>query len=511
MRAYGIFDGGGVKGAALAGCLAAAQEQGITFVGYGGTSAGSMVALLAAVGYTGKELGQVLIDLDFRTLLEANGSKLERVQATAVKVAQGLRGGWWSRVRALLGAKSIAHALMPGLGLDEGKLLKQYLLARVKEKQPALAEHADITFEHLERVGCPPLKIVASDITRRKPAVFSREETEYGASVLDAVRASTSYPFAFRPVILNDRCLVDGGLASNLPAFLFDPEYRETRIPAFAFDLTSAPAALPDNYDLFRYGADLLDTAVEASDALLRRVLPGVFRVPIETPPGIDTLDFGIAPANRKRLFDAGYQATTTFLNDFAPLQRIKVAGHEMKRRLQTDYGSPQLFAPVLYGLAKQIERDTRAKNVRAHVMLPTGRPEPTRIVVYGYGMEGDADADLELAEGAGCSGQAWVRRTAVLADLEQAARTPEAWGMTKEQHAKVPDTRKSMLCVPIHREMQPGERPPAPIGTLAVDTPTPLDRTGWLAESGANVGANSRVVAIMMSWAYVLYHLLRR
>lgn len=69
MQAYAILDGGGVKGAALAGCLKAASDFGIEFVGYGGTSAGSIVALLAAVGYTGDELRDLMIhDLKFGDL-----------------------------------------------------------------------------------------------------------------------------------------------------------------------------------------------------------------------------------------------------------------------------------------------------------------------------------------------------------------------------------------------------------------------------------------------------------
>ena len=59
MKAYAILDGGGVKGAALAGCLKAAEEQKIQFLGYGGTSAGSIIAFLAAVGYTGEEATKI--------------------------------------------------------------------------------------------------------------------------------------------------------------------------------------------------------------------------------------------------------------------------------------------------------------------------------------------------------------------------------------------------------------------------------------------------------------------
>jgi hypothetical protein len=177
-------------------------------------------------------------------------------------------------------------------------------------------------------------------------------------------------------------------------------------------------------------------------------------------------------------------------------LQRVKVAGDELKRQLQTEYEPPQLFAPVLYGLAKQIEATTSARKVRSHIMLPTGRPTLTRIVVYGYGMDGDPDADLELPLEAGCSGTAWTSRGAVFADLEYSARNPYLWKMTTQQHAKVPANRKSMLCVPVHGAMSSGEtQPPTPIATLAVDTTTAIDVTGWMQGTGHNRVANQNVV----------------
>ncbi len=79
MKAYAIYAGGGVKGAALAGCLCAAEQQGVKFIGHGGTSAGSMIAVLAAVGYSGEELEKILVEeLDFRDLLEDQGHRLAR-------------------------------------------------------------------------------------------------------------------------------------------------------------------------------------------------------------------------------------------------------------------------------------------------------------------------------------------------------------------------------------------------------------------------------------------------
>ena len=157
----------------------------------------------------------------------------------------------------------------------------------------------------------------------------------------------------------------------------------------------------------------------------------------MDTPPGIKTLDLALSRDDRKRLFDAGYKATTDFLANLEPLKRVKMAGDQLQKQLQAEFGPPQYFTPVLHALAKDIEAKTSAKSVRAQIMLPTGRPEPTRIVTYHFGMEGSTDIDLELLEKAGCSGRAWSQRAPILADLAGADKDP-SWGMTAEQHAKV-------------------------------------------------------------------------
>jgi NTE family protein len=59
-RGYAILAGGGVKGIALVGALVAAQEFGFDFCGFAGTSAGSMVSLLACLGYSGRQIADIL-------------------------------------------------------------------------------------------------------------------------------------------------------------------------------------------------------------------------------------------------------------------------------------------------------------------------------------------------------------------------------------------------------------------------------------------------------------------
>lgn len=513
MRAYAIYAGGGVKGAALAGCLHAAEQLGVKFIGHGGTSAGSMVALLAAVGYNGRELENMLVEeLDFRSLLEDKGQNLKHTQAMVEEISSALKsGGWFRKLYAVnILAPRVLKKMGPGLGLDHGRRLKDFLLAKIQEKVPSLASHPEITFDHLHQAQCCPVKIVASDITYRRPVIFSLNQTSYGTSVIEAVRASTCYPFAFEPVFLNGRRLVDGGLSSNLPVFLFAEEFRQARIPALAFDLCAPPSAAGESYHHSQYFNDLFATALEASDDLLRQVLRGVYYVPVQTPPDIKTLDLGLSRDDRKRLFDAGYKAVAEYLAKLEPLKRTRMAGDQLQRQLQAEFGPPQIFTTILHALAKEVEEKTKAKGVRAHIMLPTGREEATRIVAYHYGMDRDGDIDLELPENAGCSGRAWSELKPALADLAQAAKN-RAWGMTKEQHAKVPRNRKSMLSVPIHPLLSEDEQhnPPPPVGTLSVDSGTPLRDTGWVENTSYGPVARADVVSIIMRWAYIVHGLL--
>ena len=161
MKAYAIFDGGGVKGAALAGCLAAAEGQGIEFVGYGGTSAGSIVAALASVGYSGNELGRLLVEQPFTDFLDDGGQALVRLTRRKDEMASLWRaGGLWPRLKAVWLLREIAVQFWEGLGVYEGNALRQFLEERIRSRVPQLSGDEEISFECLEQAGCAPLKIV---------------------------------------------------------------------------------------------------------------------------------------------------------------------------------------------------------------------------------------------------------------------------------------------------------------------------------------------------------------
>jgi NTE family protein len=516
MRGYAVFAGGGVKGAALAGCLQAAQDNTIEFLGFGGTSAGSIVALLAAVGYSGAEICDILVRKNLTELLDDGGTLLHSIGGRLKKAREQFEAG--KHFRAGWTARSLISERWHDLGIYQGAALERFLLEMVSGKLPALAANGAppasaeaITFSWLQEQTGVPLRVVATDVSARAPVVFPRDCGTYGTSAITAVRASACFPFAFRPVMMNGRQLVDGGLTSNLPCFLFADEFRATRIPTFAFDLVSphdAPGA-----NLWDFAGRTLYSALEASDVLLRGMSDGVVHIPIRTPPGIDTLDFDISRANREFLRSEGYRQTAEFLSNYQPLRHARSVSSELQKQLMVQFGDPKLYEPVLQAIIRDVEEISDAENVRTNVMLLTGRRlidgRGTRIVVYHAGMENDPDAQLELAEDAGCSGRAWQSRGPAVADLELAAEEPAPWKMTAQDHSLVPQDRRSMISVPIPARTGGlgggNDTNSPPIGTLSVDSVTPLADTGWL--DGDAIHAE--IVELLTLWANVVARLL--
>jgi NTE family protein len=309
MKAFAIFAGGGVKGAAFPGCLKATEEKNIEFVGYGGTSAGSIVALLTSVGYSSDELKQILVDHPFTDLLDEPVEDLRTLRSIPRMFEKSMYGAaislWWNHVELL-------EKLKLRLGLNGGAVMKAFLQQKIRNKFPELHDVQNITFRHLAEVGCPDLKILTSDLVSRRPLIYS-VDNHPEAYVVDIVRASMSYPFVFEPVIFGDRRLVDGGLSCNLPLSLFYRERRSTNVPVIAFDVLSAPEAPPHTYGISHYLGDMTATALESSESLLWEIVEGVYHVAIDAPAGIHTLDFELSQEDRQRLYDQGLNTTKKF------------------------------------------------------------------------------------------------------------------------------------------------------------------------------------------------------
>jgi NTE family protein len=313
-------------------------------------------------------------------------------------------------------------------------------------------------------------------------------------------------------VTKSGRRLVDGGLSSNLPVFLFADEHEVTQFPTIAFDLiagdrTSKPGVLS-------FVEEIADTAFEASDDLMGKLLPGLKHISLQVPD-IHTLQFDLSESQIESLYRFGHSSASEELRGWDKLESSSKAGEQIQKQLAVYYGPKALFEPVLEALKCEMENQTGAKKVRTHIMLSTGRPDASRIVVYHAGFrEDDSDRILELAEFGGCSGQANRDHAPTFADLDE-ARTLYAsnWGMTENQQSMVAIDRRAMLSVPVFaREKSLGESPKSvPIrAILSIDTSSTLEEAGWIENPENSSPVVTRgVTELAIKWAAVISKLL--
>lgn len=212
MLIDGVFSGGGLKGFALVGAYQVLEEKGYRFRHVAGTSAGAILASFIASGYSAKEIKQLLEELDVMSLLDS------RRAIISLPFMKWLHLYW-------------------RLGLYKGEALEKWFLDKLLAK--GVYSFSDL----------PPgsLRLIASDLTNGKMMVLPDDLEKYGITpasfpVARALRMSCGIPFFFEPMRLKvgsgDTIIVDGGVLSNFPMWLFDEGDGKRACPVIGLKLS---------------------------------------------------------------------------------------------------------------------------------------------------------------------------------------------------------------------------------------------------------------------------------
>ncbi|ESX32829.1 MULTISPECIES: patatin-like phospholipase family protein [unclassified Mesorhizobium] len=509
MKAYAVLDGGGVKGAALAGCLKGASEMNVEFVGYGGTSAGSIVALLASVGYTPDELLGVMCDeLNFNELLDDNGAGLPFWGGMVDELVAvqsffgGAKAGW-----SVLTSRKKMGEVLTAKGIYSGVRLERKLREFIVRKHRSLENRPEITFTDLQQLGCKPLRVVAANLQTRRGVVMGDLLESPTRNVLTAVRASCSYPFLFQPVMLHRAALVDGGLASNLPVWLFDNERDRDGFPLVAFDLTTQlPIGDPPDAGVRGFLIDMLETALESGDALLRETSNRLMHVEVPIASDIRTLDFELSSARRRSLYNDGQRETQSFFLKRFGDPRAMLS--DPVGQLEAVYGDRAVFQTVLAGFAQEVlTAFPRSGDIRCNVMFPHGGGDHF-VIVYQHGMSGDPDIDLQLPREAGPPGDAVRNTLPIVSDWSRVRARPEAFGMNRAQGNKIPVNRRAVASAPVFDLRRAPTVEDGVIGglslagVLSIDSDQSAAAAGWEDNDGV---PSVDFVQILKRWADVV------
>ncbi|UBF30650.1 patatin-like phospholipase family protein (plasmid) [Kovacikia minuta CCNUW1] len=308
---WGVFEGGGVRGAALAGAYQAATEAGIRFNRVAGTSAGSIVAALVAAGGKPDFISNKLMSKDFLELVKPSTLKQSIFENKVLffRLLQPFTFG--------LPRKFVDLILYSGLYSSENieywveSLLKEIVLAYEPDVQ-----RRPVTFRDLRL----PLHIVASDLTQTRPKVWSKEDTPQ-ESVAFAVRCSCTIPFYFQAIKYGSSVFVDGGALSNLPAFVFqnipNTEARSVLSKIICFRMLESPNATVNNISsIIDLGSALSSTIVSGATTIQLSLQSQVYTVDIDTG-SIKATDFSkVKKQEKQKLYDSGYQAVRRFIKN---------------------------------------------------------------------------------------------------------------------------------------------------------------------------------------------------
>jgi predicted acylesterase/phospholipase RssA len=239
-----VFEGGGARGLALNGGIAALESAGYGFGRLVGTSAGAISATLAAVGYTGAELRTLSLektasgasrmtefvgtprDFTDQDIFQSHLYRLlQAVDVPFVPDRVEQRADLWL-MRQLLRVDGFAHLL--SFTEKGGYFSADGFLAWLREKLEAKGPGTSgLTFAELHQRTGKHLSLIVTDTTSTRFLVLNHI-TAPRCPVLWGVRMSMSIPFFWPEVIwqpewgayrgeayVDGNVIVDGGVVSN--------------------------------------------------------------------------------------------------------------------------------------------------------------------------------------------------------------------------------------------------------------------------------------------------------
>ena len=285
----GVFSGGGLKGFALVGAYQVLEEKGYRFQRVAGTSAGAILASFIAAGYTGKEIETMLDELDVLSLLDPRKTLLP------LPFMKWL-GLYWR------------------LGLYQGKALENWFLEK-------LALKGVYTFSD---VPAGSLKLVASDLTNGKMLVLPDDLERYGVvaetfPIARAIRMSCGIPFFFEPVKMKvgsgDTIVVDGGVLSNFPMWIFDNQGGKKERPVLGLRLSGNQEEQQGHviHNALNLFEALFSTMKNAHDEryISRKHEKDIIFIPVD---GYSATQFDLDEETKNELMEKGRSRTLQFL-----------------------------------------------------------------------------------------------------------------------------------------------------------------------------------------------------
>lgn len=342
-----VLSGGGAKGLYHIGVLQALEENNVAIDYVAGTSMGSIIAGLYAAGYTPEQMRALAESGDLQRWVSGKIDDKHRHYYREEDNPPSLITLRFDVERDTV--KSHKKRRQPNHKTKESAFMQlpadiissaQIDLALSEIFRPATVV-CDGDFSKL----MVPFFCVAADMNARKPIVFK------SGDVGEAIRASMSIPFVFKPLKKSDMLLYDGGVFNNFPWQYMIEFYNPTHI--IGVKCTSG-------------NRDVTGDSSIMDQAMMFIITHTDYNLPRDGNIFIDrAVDAGMLEFNKAtQIIEQGYSDTMERMDEILKTIPARRSVEELEsRRLEFNIAKPNmtLARPKISGISPSQERYVRA------------------------------------------------------------------------------------------------------------------------------------------------------
>lgn len=305
-----LFGGGAIRGAAYCGTVKAMEELGINPKTVAGSSVGSIIAGLYAIGYTAEEMKQVFMHVNFELF------------------------------------RDIQFSLGAQFALSKGEVFLEWLRDLIEKKyygdKYKKGSHKAVTFSDLDK----NLVIITTDLSSFQCKEFSKCETP-DFEIAAAIRISCSMPGLMKPYEYNNLMLVDGDLQKGSPMWKLSKTLQPANERILEFRLEGDFQGNDKN--TVEYINSLYSYATIIATEFIMDIYNSKdkFDYIVINTGDINIVDFNLSAEKRENLMKLGYQQTLYYFKRVLPQKKDKLL---------------LIYSNILYSL-KKIQKNLNSNN----------------------------------------------------------------------------------------------------------------------------------------------------
>lgn len=310
-----VLSGGGSRGITHIGVIKALEQNNIPIDYITGTSMGAIVGSLYAIGMTTDDMIQLIKSDDFKNWSTGDIDpefKYEYRYAdpkpTFVEIP--------FRIDRVDSVQIKTTPLLPTNLVSPRQMNYAFL--------PLYAQANAVAGGNFDKLMVP-FRCVASDVYRKEAVVFRH------GNLGDAVRASMTFPFMFKPLNIDGRLLFDGGIFNNFPVDIMQMDFNPDFVVGSA--VVDNPKK-PDESDVVAQGLNLI---MNQSNYHIDKDKGVLFNFNLEN---VNLFDF----TRVDELVKLGYDSTMKHIDEIkARVKRTQTPTEVNDRRMQFVNQFPEL------------------------------------------------------------------------------------------------------------------------------------------------------------------------